>query len=82
MNAVLTLLSLGFVMTLVRVARGPTLADRAIALDTLATLAIGMIAAYSIATNQSMLLDVAVVLALIAFLSTMAFAFYLKRWVK
>ena len=42
-------------------------------------LAVGMIAAYSVATDQPVLLDPATVLGLVGFLGTVAFARYLKR---
>lgn len=73
------LLSVAVLMAFVRLARGPSLPDRVVALDLLATLAIGMIAVYSIARNQPVLLDVAIVLALLAFLGTVAFARYLEK---
>ncbi len=76
---VLPLLSLVVVMAFVRLARGPSLPDRVVALDLLATLVIGMIAAYAITLNQPVILDVASVLALLAFLGTVAFARYLEK---
>jgi multicomponent Na+:H+ antiporter subunit F len=45
----------------------------------MATLVIGIVAVYSIATGRSAYLDVAIILALIAFLGTVAFAYYLQR---
>jgi multicomponent Na+:H+ antiporter subunit F len=39
----------------------------------------GIIAVYAIATEQAVFLDVATVVALIAFLGTIAFAAYLQR---
>jgi len=39
----------------------------------------GMIAAYAIARDLPVLLDVAIVLALLSFLGTVAFARYLER---
>lgn len=76
---ILPLLSLAVVMAFVRLARGPSLPDRVVALDLLTTLAIGMIAVYAIAMNQPVLLDVAIVLALLSFLGTVAFARYLEK---
>jgi multicomponent Na+:H+ antiporter subunit F len=76
---ILPLLSLAVVMAFVRLARGPSLPDRVVALDLIATLSMGMIAVYAIITNQPVLLDVAIVLALLAFLGTVAFARYLEK---
>ncbi|MBX3065950.1 MAG: cation:proton antiporter [Anaerolineae bacterium] len=83
MTVVLTLvalmlsLSLGFAF--IRLVRGPSVPDRVVAFDFIATLGIGIIAVYSIATDQSIYLDVAIVLALISFLGTIAFARYVER---
>ena len=76
---VLPLLSLAAVMAFVRLARGPSLPDRVVALDLLSTLAIGIIAVYAIITDRPVVLDVAIVLGLLAFLGTVAFARYLEK---
>lgn len=72
-------------LAFVRLVRGPSLPDRVVALDLMSTLAVGIIAVYAIATDQPVFLDVAIVLALIAFLGTVAFARYVEKgtlWVK
>lgn len=63
----------------IRLARGPSLPDRVIALDLMATLGIGIIAVYAVAYDQPAFLDVAAILALISFLATIAFAYYMER---
>ena len=73
------LLSTGIVLGLYRLVRGPSLADRAMALDLIATLGTGIISAYSIYTNRAVVLDVAIVIALIAFLGTLALASYIEK---
>ncbi len=75
----LALVAVALFLTFVRLVRGPTLPDRVVALDLMGVLAVGMIAAYAVATDQSVLLDPAAVLALVGFLGTVAFARYLKR---
>lgn len=62
-----------------RLVRGPSLPDRVVALDLISNVAVGFIALYGIATHQGVYLDVAIVLALISFLSTVAFARYLEK---
>jgi multicomponent Na+:H+ antiporter subunit F len=79
---ILPLLSLSILLAFVRLVRGPSLPDRVVALDLLSMLSIGVTAAYAIATNQPAFLDVASVLALISFLGTVAFAFYLEKRVE
>ncbi|MCS7283244.1 MAG: cation:proton antiporter [Anaerolineae bacterium] len=76
---VLPAMALAMVLTFVRLVRGPSLPDRVIALDLMGTLGMGMIAAYAIAHNLPVLLDVAIVLALLSFLGTIAFARYLEQ---
>lgn len=72
-------LALAMMLAFLRLVRGPSLPDRVVALDLIAVLAVGMIAVVQIQTHEPMLLDSAIVLALIAFLSTVAFARYLER---
>lgn len=76
---ILPVLGLGIVLALVRLVLGPDLPDRVVALDLIATLIICVAAAYSIATDQPTYLDAAMVLALIVFVGTVAFAYYLRR---
>lgn len=77
----LILLSSALFLAFYRLVRGPSLPDRVIALDTIGTISVGFIAVYSIMTNRPVFLDIAIVLALIAFLGTVAFARYLEKGV-
>lgn len=70
------LLSLSLLVSLVRVVRGPSLPDRVVALDLIAFVVISLIATYAISSGHPVYLDVAIVLALMAFLGTIAFARY------
>ena len=63
-----------FLLTLVRLGRGPTLADRVLSLDMLVTLAIGFIAIFTLYTGFYAYLDMAIALGLVGFLATIAFA--------
>lgn len=76
---VLPTLALAGAIALIRLLRGPSLPDRVIALDLLATICIGIIAVYGGVTNQPAFLDVALVVALLSFLGTAAFARYVER---
>lgn len=78
-NLILLLLSAGMISVFIRLARGPYLPDRVIALDLISVLAMGFIVAYSVRFNQPNFLDVAIILAMISFLGTVAFAYYLER---
>jgi multicomponent Na+:H+ antiporter subunit F len=74
-------LSIALVLTFVRLVKGPTLPDRVVALELLASLTVGIIAAYTVATGVPSFLDVAIVLALTAFLAAVAFARYIEKGV-
>ncbi|MEJ2556898.1 MAG: cation:proton antiporter [Anaerolineae bacterium] len=76
---VLPVLSGAVILAFSRLVRGPSLPDRVVALDLMAMLGIGMIAVYAIATEQPVFLDVASVLALVTFLGTVAFAYYVEK---
>jgi multicomponent Na+:H+ antiporter subunit F len=76
---VLPMLAAALALTLYRIVRGPSAPDRVVALDLLTVVVIGMIAAYEVATDQPVYLDVAITLALISFLGTVAFARYVER---
>lgn len=64
---------------LYRLIAGPTLPDRMAVLDLVASLVIGLIITYIMLTGKTVLLNVAVVIALLVFMSNTAFAKFLKR---
>jgi multicomponent Na+:H+ antiporter subunit F len=66
-------------LAFIRLVLGPSLPDRVVALDLIGVIAVGIIAAYDILTEQPVLLDAATVVALVAFLGTVAFARYVER---
>lgn len=73
------LLLLAVVLVIVRLVRGPTLADRILALDLITTLSIALIATFAVRTGFTLYLDIAIALGLLGFLSTVAFARYLLK---
>lgn len=76
---ILPVISLSILLVFIRFIKGPTISDRIIAVDLLVTIGIGVIAVYSIQTNQSTFLDIALILALIAFLGTVAYSSYIQK---
>jgi len=76
---VIPIISISVLLILWRFLKGPSIVDRIIALDLIITVGIGFIAGYSILTNRSSFLDVAMILALIAFLGTVAFSYYIQK---
>jgi multicomponent Na+:H+ antiporter subunit F len=78
-NLVFGVIVLAMLLAFIRLARGPSLPDRVVALDLITVQIAAMMAVDTIATGQSVFLDAAIVLALISFLGTVAFARYLER---
>jgi multicomponent Na+:H+ antiporter subunit F len=77
----LSMMGIAIVLAAVRLIRGPSLPDRVVALDLISILVAGAAAIYAIGTGQAVYLDVATILALIAFLGTVAFARYIEKQV-
>lgn len=73
------MLLLALVMCFLRIALGPTLADRVVALDVLNILAVAYCALLAIASGQPVYLDAAIALALVAFLVSVAFARFIEK---
>jgi multicomponent Na+:H+ antiporter subunit F len=76
---VLPLLVGALLLVLVRLVRGPTVLDRVVALDYMAVVTVGLLGVYAIATGQTAYLDVAMIIALLGFLGTVGFAYYVER---
>ncbi len=79
LNIVYAMLTAALFLAFIRLARGPSLPDRVVALDLITVITVGFIAAYAIDVGQRVFLDAAIVVALIAFLGTVAFARYVER---
>jgi multicomponent Na+:H+ antiporter subunit F len=75
-NISLSLLGLAMLLTLIRIVRGPTLADRILGLDTLSILSVGMTAAYAAHSHLTLYADIAVSLALLSPLPTASLTRY------
>lgn len=73
----IALLLVAMLLVLFRLLRGPNLGDRIMALDTLTTLTVGLIGALTVRTGFALYLDIAIAIALVGFLSTVALARYL-----
>ena len=69
----------GIVLSFVRLILGPTIADRAVALDGMTIIAISLIVFIAYYLNRVVYLDVAIVYGLISFVGIVAIARYLER---
>ena len=76
---VLPMLTISTILIFIRFIKGPSIADRVISFDLMIIVGLGTIAVASMLSNQSTFLDVAMVVALIGFLSTVAFSYYLEK---
>ena len=75
----LVLVSVALFLTALRLFRGPTLADRVVALELIASQMVGIIALVSMVGEQAVLIDVAIALTLVGFLGAIAFARYIEK---
>ena len=62
-----------------RLVRGPSFADRFVAFDMLTAIGIGFAGLTALATGRGLFVDIALALALINFVGTIAFALFLER---
>jgi multicomponent Na+:H+ antiporter subunit F len=76
---IVPILALSVILVFIRFLKGPSMADRVIAVDMLFLVSICIIAIFSMAFNQSTFLDIAMLFALIAFFSTTVYAYYIEK---
>ena len=75
---VYSLVGLGLLMAIIRLVKGPTIADRAVSLDTFNVIVIGTISLLALFFDNGLYLDIAIVYGILAFLETIVFARYLE----
>jgi multicomponent Na+:H+ antiporter subunit F len=75
----LSVVGVAVLLAFVRLVRGPDLATRVVAVDLLSALGVGIAGVAAVLSGDAVYLDVALVLALIAFLGTVAFARYAEQ---
>ena len=78
-NLVYAVLLIALLLAFARLLRGPSLPDRVVALDLIALSAVGLIGVYAVSVDQPAYIDEAMVLALIGFFGTVAFAYYIEK---
>ena len=74
-----TMLAVAAVVTFIRLLKGPTLPDRVIAIDLIGVLMVCLLVVTAAASGMQALLDVAMVVALISFVGTVAYSSYIER---
>jgi multicomponent Na+:H+ antiporter subunit F len=75
----LVMLAAAVLVAVVRLVRGPTLPDRVVAQDLIGILVVGLIVVLAASTGVHATLDAAMVIALIAFVATIAYATYVEK---
>ncbi|ANU23800.1 Na(+)/H(+) antiporter subunit F1 [Planococcus donghaensis] len=75
----LILVSLGFTGLLFRLVKGPTIADRVVALDAIGISLVSIIALLSLIIETEFFLEVILLLSILSFIGTIAFAKFLER---
>jgi multicomponent Na+:H+ antiporter subunit F len=77
----ITLLTLGvaLLVAFIRLVKGPTLPDRIVAMDLFGVLVVGLIVVLAGWSGVRATLDAAIVIALVGFLGTIAYATYVER---
>lgn len=78
MGRAVYILILASLMVLFRVLRGPTAADRIVAIDIFGILIVGLCAVLSITTGRSWYIDIGIAWGLQSFIGTLALAKYLE----
>lgn len=78
-NIMIGLLVLAIALATIRLVRGPGLANRVVALDVIAVLGAALTALFAIHFDLRVFLDVTIILALVSFVGTVAFAHHIER---
>lgn len=79
LGAGLLMVTLAAALTFLRLARGPSLADRVVALDMITAAVIAFCGLFALVSGVAAYLDIAVTLALVSFVSVIALARYAER---
>ena len=75
----LAIIGAGILLCLLRMLKGPTTVDRAVAVDTTATITTALLVLLGFIFRRYVYLDVALVYAVLTFIGSVAIARYLER---
>jgi len=78
MIVILSLISVGILLSVVRLVKGPSVMDRVVSVDTINMMIVGFIAVLSIVLKNNLYLDIAIVYGILAFLETIVLAKYME----
>jgi multicomponent Na+:H+ antiporter subunit F len=75
----LATLGVALIVSFIRLVKRPTLPDRVVAMDLIGVLVVGLIVVLAGRSGVRATLDAAIVIALVGFLGTIAYATYVER---
>ena len=75
----LTVIAAGIILCLLRMLKGPTAPDRAVAVDTIATITTALLVLLAFIFERYIYLDVALVYAVLTFIGSVAIARFLEK---
>lgn len=75
----LVTMAVALILSVVRLVKGPTLPDRIVAMDLVGVIVVGLIVVLAASSGVRAALDAALVIALIGFVGTVAYATYVQR---
>ena len=75
----LTIIGIGIVLCFLRMLKGPTAADRAVALDTVTTVTVAFLVVLGYVFKRYVYLDVSLVYAVLMFVGSVAIARFLEK---
>jgi len=75
----LTIMGIGIVFCVIRMLKGPTAADRAVALDTVTTVTVAFLVVLGYVFKRYVYLDVSLVYAVLMFVGSVAIARFLEK---
>jgi multicomponent Na+:H+ antiporter subunit F len=73
------MLALAAILAFARLVQGPTLPDRVVAIDLFGVLIVCLLVVIAANTGEASFLDAAIVLAMVSFVGTVAYARYVER---
>ncbi len=72
------IITIGVILTLIRALKGPTPADRMVAVDSMTTITTALLVLLGLYFKRYIYLDIALVYAVLAFVATLAVARYME----
>ena len=79
LNIAMVMVATSLLVAFVRVVRGPSLPDRVVAVDLIGISSVGLMVLGAAASREKAFLDAATVIALLAFLGTVAYARFAEK---